>query len=89
MKDPNNREIMARLYRILEKYETPQPQAFEWVEDAQTYFSSLLSELQGLWDEYKGSSIASSLGMAMYNALQEAYQSRMTGKLKYREGGKE
>lgn len=88
MKNQGNRDVMAKLYRILEAHEEPAPEAFVWQEDAQEYFTSLLRDLETLWTEYKGSALASQVGWAIYNALEETFQRKMTGELKSREAQK-
>ena len=89
MKNPDNREIMARYYRVLEHYEEAPEDAFEYIEDAQAYFVGLLEELRGVWEQYKDSAMAVEIGMGIYSGLQEAYQKLMTHELKHREADHE
>ena len=85
MKDVTNRAIMAELYRVLEKYEEPEPSAFVYQEDAQAYFYALVDDLRRIWVNYKNSPVANELGIAMFNALQEKYQQKMTRELVFKE----
>lgn len=67
MKDPANREIMARLYRLWEKYETP-PQVTGGAE-LSPYFQAILRDIERDFAEYKDSVFAQELTSALYFAL--------------------
>ena len=72
MKDPNNREIMARLYRLLEKYETP-PRII-YIDDGKKYFLEIANELSECYDTFKENEFAKEFVIAFYNAIGERFK---------------
>lgn len=72
MKDPNNREIMTRLYRLIEKYETP-PRII-YVDDGTKYFSEIANELSECYNTFKENEFAKELFIAFYNAIGERFK---------------
>lgn len=72
MKNPENRDVMTRLYRMIEKYETP-PKV-EYLEDALEYFKQALSDCVSVHDSYKGNAFASCFSFALYEALERRFK---------------
>ena len=74
MKDPNNREIMARLYRLVERYETA-PEII-YADDAEKYFNEVLEECRRIYDEFYTNEFAREFTVALYNALGNLFKYR-------------
>ena len=72
MIDPNNREVLTKIYRLVEKYETP-PRC-KFTDDAEEYFSEALKELKQVIDEFPGNDFARCLCLGMYEALEERFK---------------
>lgn len=70
MKDPANREMMAKLYRLVEKYETPQTIS---AEKACPYFSGLVDDCEALWGEYSGNAFAEEFIAALCIAVERRF----------------
>lgn len=72
MKNPENRDIMTRLYRLIEKYETPPK--IEYAEDAHEYFTEALLDCTSVYDSYKDNEFATELAIALYGALEKRFK---------------
>lgn len=72
MIDPNNREALTRVYRLVEKYETPPK--YQFSDDAEEYFTGALKALKQVIDEFPGNDFARCLCMAVYDALNERFK---------------
>jgi hypothetical protein len=70
MTNPENREMMAELYRIMEKHEVPPTDRKQYLE----YFSAALADIQTFyrkwWDEKKNP-FAHRMAFALYAALSD------------------
>lgn len=80
MENPQNREIMARLYRIVERYETP-PQ-IEYADDGVDYFLKVQKDVLGVFEDYKGNEFARELALGLYSALEQRFAARNGRNLK-------
>jgi len=67
MKDPRNREMMSKLYRMIEKYETPPKTS--GTDEQQEYFSEAMADCQELYSEFEGNAFAECLIAAVYDAI--------------------
>lgn len=83
MIDPNNREVLTRVYRLVEKYETPPKVVFE--DDAEKYFSEALSDCMEIVNGFPGNRFARVLPIAVYDAIDERFKSVNEFPLKERE----
>lgn len=72
MIDPNNREVLTRVYRLVEKYETPPK--YQFSDDAEEYFIGVLKELKQVIDDFPGNDFARCLCLGMYEALEERFK---------------
>lgn len=72
MTDPKNRDVLTRIYRLVEKYETPPKIVYS--DDAEEYFSHALSDCKAVMDEFPTNSFACLLAMAVYDALDERFK---------------
>lgn len=66
MKDSKNREMMAKLYRIIEKYEEP-PSIKK--EESESYFVRVWNDLSSFYNEYKENEFATALSLALNDAI--------------------
>ena len=83
MKDPQNREIMTRLYRLIEKYEmTPR---IEYTDEGKEYFTEVLKEIMRIFSEFQNNEFARELTIALYSALEERFKRVNPDPLKDRE----
>lgn len=80
MKNPENRDVMTRLYRLIEKYETPPK--IEYLEDALEYFKQALSDCVNVHDTYKDNAFASCFSFALYEALERRFKETNPNPLK-------
>jgi hypothetical protein len=71
MKDPKNREMMTKIYRIVEKYEVVP--RFKYTDDAVTYFIGLWKECKEVFEEYKGE-FAKRFSIAIYLAISDEFK---------------
>lgn len=67
MIDPNNREVLTRVYRLVEKYETPPK--YQFADDATEYFTGALQDLKKVIDDFPGNDFARCLCLGVYDAL--------------------
>lgn len=72
MIDPNNREVLTRVYRLVEKYETPPK--YQFSDDAEEYFTGVLKELKQVIDDFPGNDFARCLCLGIYEALEERFK---------------
>lgn len=82
MKNPENREIMSKLYRLIEKYETTP--RIEYTDDGQEYFSGVLKECMRIFSEYQNNEFAQELIFAFYAALEKRFKATNPEPLKDR-----
>lgn len=82
MIDPNNREVLTRVYRLVEKYETPPK--YQFADDATEYFSEASKELKHVIDEFPGNDFARRLCMGLYDAIDDRFKAVNTFPLKDR-----
>lgn len=82
MIDPNNREVLTRVYRLVEKYETPPK--YQFADDATEYFIGALNDFKKLIDEFPGNDFARHLCFGLYDALDERFKAVNTFPLKDR-----
>lgn len=74
MKNPENREMMGELYRIMEKYETPP----DGNDKQLAFFDSLLADVQVFyrkWWQEKQNPFAERMAHALYEALSDQCKS--------------
>lgn len=71
MKDTNTREVMSRLYRIIEKYEEPPGVTGE---DPESYFSRAMVDIKSVYDDYSNNEFAKTLSIAVYDALGKRFK---------------
>lgn len=75
MQDPQNREVMAALYRILEKYEMPRECNSD--EEIIKYFDEVRADCQKFYTEYWEKSrnwYARHLSTALYAAISDRFK---------------
>lgn len=72
MKNPENREFMTKLYRLVERYETA-PRV-EFADDGAEYFSGVLKECMRIFSEYQNNEFAREFVFAFYTALEERFK---------------
>lgn len=72
MIDPNNREVLTRVYRLVEKYETPPKNQF--ADDATNYFVGILKDIKSVIDEFPQNGFAWYLCLGLYDALDERFK---------------
>ena len=84
MKNPENRDIMTRLYRLIEKYETPPK--IEYAEDAAEYFTEALLDCTSVYDSHKDNEFATDLAVALYGALEKRFKRMNPDPLKNKPG---
>lgn len=83
MKDPANREIMSRLYRIIERYEdTPK---IVYLEDGEKYFADVLNDVKQIFDDFPESEFAKELALGLYAALNQRFEKKNDLPLKAKE----
>lgn len=80
MKNPENRDVMTRLYRLIEKYETPPK--IEYLEDALEYFKQVLNDCVSVYDSYKDNAFAARLSIALYEAIERRFKETNPNPLK-------
>lgn len=72
MKNPALRDMMTKLYRLVEKYEeTP---SIKYSDDAVKYFTQASQECASLYNEYKEFEYAKAFLIAFYDALGENFK---------------
>lgn len=72
MIDQNNREVLTRVYRLVEKYETPPK--YQFSDDATEYFVGALKDFKEVIDEFPGNDFARCLCLGLYDALDERFK---------------
>lgn len=73
MVNPDNREIMAQLYRIMEKYEkTP---VVSYSDEAVRYFEGVRDDIMAILSAHAGNEFARELTLGLYNALDSRFRS--------------
>lgn len=72
MIDQNNREILTRVYRLVEKYETPPK--LKYADEASDYFVEVLKDAEIVIKEFVGNDFARCLCMGLYQALEERFK---------------
>jgi len=82
MQDVKNREMMAAVYRLIEKYE--RPPTMEYVDEANEYFSNISADCQDLFDAYKGNHFAELLTEALFKAIDANFREKNKMPLKER-----
>lgn len=82
MQDAKNREMMAAVYRLIEKYE--KPPTMEYVDEANEYFSSVAVDCQDVFDAYKGNHFAERLLAGLFRAIDENFREKNKMPLKER-----
>ena len=72
MKETKNRDMMAKLYRLVEKYETPQAMKYE--DEAVSYFREALKDCQSLEKEFPDSAFAVRFAVALYTIIEDQFK---------------
>lgn len=72
MKNPDNREIMTRIYRLVERYE--EVPRMKYTVDASDYFAGLYKECKDIYGAFPDSEIARGLTVGFYTAVWEKYK---------------
>ena len=72
MKDQRLREMMGKLYRLIEKYEEPPKAKNE--KDTLSYFEAVGNDCALLYDENKGNEFAQELLFGLYTAISKRYK---------------
>lgn len=72
MKDTTNREFMAALYRLIEKYEEAPKNAF--TDEAADYFKAVLADVTEQYDKYLGNAFAEAFFLAFYGAIERRWK---------------
>lgn len=83
MIDPNNREVLARVYRLVEQYETPPK--IVYADDAEVYFTNALNGCKEIIDDFAGNDFAWCLVMGVYEAIEKRFKAANELPLKDRE----
>lgn len=81
MIDPNNREMMSRLYRLIEKYE--KPPRIEYQDDAVDYFTEVLNDIKKIDEDFPNSVFAKRFTVALYAAVEDGF--KMVNKAPFKE----
>lgn len=71
MKDLKNREAMARIYRLIEKYEVPPVCRF--ADEAAEYYNQALADIKDVVDAFPGNDFVRRLGFALFDALDDRF----------------
>lgn len=72
MKDQTNRDIMAALYRLVEKYEVPP--TVHSADEAVEYFKAVHTDVDGLYTKYGGYEFAQQLAIGLYAAIERKFK---------------
>ena len=75
MQDPQNREVMAALYRILEKYE--QPRDCDTDQEILNYFEEVRTDIQAFYTAYWDKAhnyYAKEMSVALYAAISNRFK---------------
>lgn len=72
MINTENREFMSKLYRLIEKYETPL--ITRYTDEMEDYMKRVAADANNLFDEYKGNEFATELTMGFFTAVGERFQ---------------
>lgn len=83
MKNPALREMMTKLYRLVEKYE--ESPCVKYSDDAVKYFTQASHECASLYNEYKEFEYAKAFLIAFYDALDKNFKKTNELPLKERE----
>ncbi len=79
MKDPANRESMAAIYRLVEKYETAP--LIHSANEATSYFKSALADVDAIYTKYAGYAFAQQFALALYAAIEQNFKKVNPGPL--------
>lgn len=74
MKDPKNREFMAILYRLIEKYEDAPEHMY--ADDAAAYFKDVLKDISEQWEAWRENEFAEALFTALYGAVERRWKAK-------------
>ena len=77
MQDSNNREIMARLYRLIERYETIPK--LENAEEAYQFFGAVWRDSSAALEDFKGNEFAEEFLIAFNEAVGRRYRRQYPG----------
>lgn len=77
MINPNRREMMRDLYRMLEKYEMP-PKDFDG-EATISYYDSLFEDYRQFYERYKDDDFALPLAVALFEAIDNRWDAAKAG----------
>jgi len=74
MKDPKNREFMAVLYRLIEKYEEAPEHLY--ASEATAYFKGALADIDEQYETYRGNAFAEAFFLALYGAIERQWKAK-------------
>lgn len=74
MKDLKNREFMAVLYRLIEKYEEAPEHMY--ADDAAAYFKGVLADINEQYEKYLGNEFAEAMFLALYGAVEKRWKEK-------------
>lgn len=86
MVDPENREMMKDLYRLIEKYEIPLKTRY--TDEMETYIKQVANECKAFYAKYACNEFAKELIFGFYTAIGERFQAENEMPLIDREEGK-
>lgn len=72
MKDQKNRDVLTRVYRLVEKFEMPPKIIYE--DEAGKYFDEALKDCKEIIEEFRGNQFAWSLCMGVYEAISDRFK---------------
>ena len=72
MKDAKNRDLMAKLYRLVEKYETPL--VTKYADEAVDYFKEVLKDCQKIEEEFPYNHFSIRFSVALYAAIEDRFK---------------
>ena len=72
MKEPENREIMSRLYRLIEKYEEPPSGLF--ADDAAKYFAEVIADSCKLCSDFGRNEFSAEFAVAFATAIEKRFK---------------
>ena len=71
MKDLQTREMMGKLYRLIEEYETPPKLTYQ--DEYEAYFDKAARKMLALAEQYKGNEFAADLLVGWYSAIEKRF----------------
>lgn len=74
MKDPRIREMMAKIYRVMERYETV-PE-FKTQEEVDDFFRKALDSIMELYIQYKSNPFCEGMLIGLYSSINKTFMEK-------------